>query len=284
MNETGERSPRHVFAVSDATGTTCEMVVKAALSQFRGTRVELQRVPGVRSREQIEEVIRRAVAAGGVVIYTMVTPELRQATLEAALETGVPTVDILGPVLTRLSDLLEIAPLSQAGLFRELHDEYFKRIEAVEFTVNHDDGLGLDTLGQAEIVLVGVSRSSKTPVSLYLSFRGWKVANVPVIPGCELPRQLGEVDARRVIGFTLDARFLQLLRLERVRHLGAGGLGSYTEVADIRRELADARRLFERRGWPELDVTSKAIEETATEVMKLIFSRTGEHKGAGSEP
>jgi hypothetical protein len=273
---------RHVFAVSDATGATCELVVQAALSQFQSTEVLLERVPFVRTRSQIEGVLERAAAASGVVVYTMAAPDLRAAMLGGGLRRGVPTVDILGPILTRLSDHLEISPLSQPGLLRHLDPDYFRRIESVEFTIQHDDGLRPETLDRAEIVLVGVSRTSKTPVSLYLSLRGWKVANVPLVAGVEPPPELFRVDARRVLGFTIDPAFLRLVREERARHVGLTPRDAYVDEQAIRGELLAAERLCHRQGWTVLNVTAKAIEETASEVMVTIASRTGQRKQPGS--
>jgi len=271
---------RHVFAVSDATGDTCEMVVRAALSQFEGTDVILERVPQVRSEEQITDIIARARQAHGVVVYTMVSVELRQCMLRAGLGTGVPTVDILGPILTRLSEHLELSPLAKPGLFRHLDQAYYGRLEAVDFTVKHDDGLGIETIDRADIVLVGVSRTSKTPVGLYLSFRGWKVANVPFVAGIDLPAELFQVDARRIVGLTIDPLHLRLLRLSRQRHLGSSSLRTYTDADEIKREIREAQRMFHAYSWPVLDVTAKAIEETSTEVMQTICLRTGQQRGS----
>lgn len=272
---------RNVFAVSDATGATCELVVQAALSQFQSTEVLLERVPFVRTASQIEGVLERAAAASGVVVYTMVAPDLRAVMLEGGLRRGVPTVDILGPILARLSDHLEISPLSKPGLLRHLDQDYFRRIESVEFTIQHDDGQRPDTLDRAEIVLVGVSRTSKTPVSLYLSLRGWKVANVPLVAGVEPPPELFRVDPRRVLGFTIDPAFLRLVREGRARHLGLAARDAYMDEEAIRSELLAAERLCHRQGWTVLNVTAKAIEETASEVMVTIASRTGERKEPG---
>ncbi len=170
---------RYVFAVSDATGKTCETVVQAALTQFTTTQITLETYSNVRTLKKIHEILQRASMVNGVIIYTMASPKLRRKITELGRLNGVPTVDILGPVLTRLSDLLEISPLAKPGLFRQLDSDYFKRIEAVDYTIKHDDGMGLGSIAAAEIVLLGVSRTSKTPVSIYLSYRGWKVANIP---------------------------------------------------------------------------------------------------------
>ena len=275
---------RHVFIVSDATGDTGEMVVRAALSQFEETQVLMERFGQVRTEEQVGDIIRRAASVRAVVVYTMVSVELRQKMLQEAMGMGVQTVDIMGPILTRLSDYLELSPLSRPGLFRHLDQSYFKRLEAVDFTVAHDDGLGLETLDQAEIIIVGVSRTSKTPVSLYLSFRGWKVANVPLVGGLDPPRQLFEIDPRRILGFTIDPRQLRTLRQHRERRLRAGALGAYVNEEAILREIETANRLFRAQGWPVLNVTSKAIEETSTDVMQTIFLRTGTKKGMRPTP
>jgi regulator of PEP synthase PpsR (kinase-PPPase family) len=277
------RPRRRVFIVSDATGETCEIVVKAALAQFSEVDVVLDRCSQVRTEEQIQDVLLKATRMNGVVIYTMVSVELRQKMLQMGLATGVPTLDILGPILTRLSHHLELSPRAQPGLFKHLDTTYYKRLEAVDFTVKHDDGLGAATLDQSEIVLVGVSRTSKTPVALYLSFRGWRVANIPLVPGIPLPPELSRVDPRRIVGFVTQARQLQTLRLQRQRHLKDHHLGGYADLKEIETEIQESRRVFSQHGWPILDVTAKAIEETASEVMQIVSSRTGETKSGGLE-
>jgi regulator of PEP synthase PpsR (kinase-PPPase family) len=284
MTAAGPVRKRHVFAVSDATGDTCETVVRAALTQFQDTEVVLERVAQVRTEDQVADIVRRAAAVRGVVVYTMVSVELRQKMMEVGMTSGVPTLDIMGPILTRLSEYLELSPVARPGIFRHLDQNYYKRLEAVDFTLAHDDGLGVETLEQAEIVLVGVSRTSKTPVSLYLSFRGWKVANLPVVGGLELPPKLFTIDAQRIVGFTIEPRQLRALRQHREKRLRAGVFGAYVDEESIRREVDAAHRIFRRQGWPILDVTSKAIEETSTEVMQTIFLRTGTKKGLLDSP
>lgn len=264
---------RYIFAVSDATGKTCMTVVNAALSQFRTTEVILETTANVRSIKQIREIIARAVKVNGIIIYTMVADNLRQKIDELGRMNGIPTVDVLGPVLIRFSDLLEISPLAQPGLFRQLDDEYFKRIEAVDFTIKHDDSLGLNTMDQSEIVLVGVSRTTKTPVSIYLSYRGWKVANIPIIHNQPLPSQLFQVNQRKVIGLTINPGFLQLVRIERQRKLKCPELKNYTDLDLIKQELSYALRLYQLHNWPIINVTNKSIEETSTEVMRILHAK-----------
>jgi regulator of PEP synthase PpsR (kinase-PPPase family) len=270
---------RYVFAVSDATGKTCETVVQAALSQFKTTQIVLETFSNIRTLAQVQNIFLRATKVNGVIIYTMVSAELRHKITELGRLNGVSTVDILGPVLTRLSDLLEISPLAKPGLFHQLDSDYFKRIEAVDFTIKHDDGRGLSSIDAAEIVLLGVSRTSKTPVSIYLSYRGWKVANIPVVLDEELPAALQAIDQKKIIALTISPNRLEAIRSERQLKLNAGSGFAYANIESIRREVLFALRQYERWHWPILDATYKSIEETATEVMRLIYAQSGLKKG-----
>ena len=270
---------RYIFIVSDATGKTCMRVVYAALRQFKTTEAVVETVSFVRTIEQIDALINRAAQVNGIVVYTMVLAEARERITEQGRLKGVPTVDLLGPLLTRFSDLLEISPLARPGLGRQLDNDYFRRIEAVDFTIKHDDSLGLSTLDQAELVLVGVSRTSKTPVSIYLSYRGWKVANIAVLLGQPLPRELERIDKKKILALTVQPTRLQLIRMERKRKFLNAELNGYTDTDNIRSELNYGLELYKRHGYPILDVTYKSIEETATEVMRMISGQTGAHRG-----
>jgi len=279
MGESSKSYQRYVFAISDATGKTCEIVINAALSQFKTTRIILKTISNVRSLEQIDDIIQKAIAVDGIIIYTMVSTELRQKLSELGRLHAVPTVDILGPVLTRFSDFLEISPLAQPGLFRQLDSDYFKRIEALDFTIKHDDGIGLSTMDQAEIVILGVSRTTKTPVSIYLSYRGWKVANIPVILDYNLPEEVYTIDQDKIIGLTINPHRLHLYRMERQSKLNDHDLGEYTNPDYIKKEVAYGLRIYQENNWPIVNVTFKSIEETATDIMRIIFTRKGTKKG-----
>ncbi len=279
MVEDNTKRMRHVLAVSDATGVTCELVVKAALAQFHDTTVHLERIPNVLTVEQVEEVFEKAAALDGIVIFTMVSPQLRDTVLERSQKTGVPAVDVLGPLLLRLTDLLEISPLAQPGLMRHLDDHYFKRIAAMDFTVKHDDGLGAH-LEEAEIVLVGVSRASKTPTSVYLAYRGWKVANVPIVVDVPMPESLLRINQSKIVGLSLDPQVLRDIRSYRRRNMGDAPLDAYTSLADIRQEISYAQVVFNRHRWPVIDVTHKSIEEIATDVMRIIGAATGQRRSS----
>jgi regulator of PEP synthase PpsR (kinase-PPPase family) len=270
---------RYVFAISDASGKTCRMVVNAALSQFKTTKVVLKVISNVLTIEQIENIIRWAADVNGIVIYTMVSPEFRRRITELGRLNGVPTVDILGPVLIRLTDLLEISPLAQPGLSRQLDDDYYKRIEAIDYTIKHDDGLGLKTLDQAEIVILGVSRTTKTPISIYLAYRGWKVANIPIISERDLPEEVSKIDPKKVVALTVNPDVLLLIRRERKRRYKDLELVGYTNIREIEREVEFALDMYEKHNFQVIDVTHKSIEETSTEVMRTIYRNMGTKKG-----
>ena len=263
------RKMRHVFIVSDATGSTGELVVKAALTQFQTAQTRLHRVRNVRNVEQVRDAVEEAMKVRGIVAYTLVVPELRKAVLTHGRRSGVPTIDILGPVLSRLTDLLELSPMAKPGLFKGLDQAYFDRIEAMNYTIKHDDGQRPGDLPQADLVLVGVSRTSKTPISIYLSYRGFRVANVPILLEEGLPKQLFDVDPKKIIGLTIRPERLQLLRKTRAQNYRMD-LPSYTELRAIRRELQHSQELFQERSWATFDVTMRSIEEAATVIMELV--------------
>ncbi len=276
---TNKSYQRYVYAISDATGKTCETVVQAALSQFKTTRIILKTISNVRSLKQINKVVEMAVAVDGIIIYTMVSTELRQKLSELGRLHAVPTVDILGPVLTRFTDFFEISPLAQPGLFRQLDSDYFKRIESLDYTIKHDDGIGVSALNEAEIVILGVSRTTKTPVSIYLSYRGWKVANIPIILDFQLPEELFSIDQDKIIGLNINSNRLHLIRMERQSKLNNYDLGDYTDPEKIKSEIAYGLRIYQENCWPVVNVTYKSIEETATDIMRIIYARKGIKKG-----
>jgi len=272
-------SKRFVFLASDASGFTCRRVVYAALDQFSSTDVKTRLFSEIRSGDQINQIIREAVRVDGIIVYTFVSPDMRTKITELGRLNGVPTVDIMGPLLSRLSDLLEISPLAKPGLRNQLDADYFNRMEAIDYTIKHDDGLGLATLKEAEAVLIGVSRTTKTPVSIYLSYRGWKVANIPVIPQMGLPSELTPIDPGRVIALTIKPTRLAIIRMERQKKLSQASLGDYVDPDRIKCEINDAFRLYRQHNYTVVNVTNKSIEETATEVMRILYQNTSITKG-----
>lgn len=271
---TAQEAPFVIFAVSDGTGTTAERVIRAALTQFPQD-VEVRRFGEVRTVEQIQRVVREAARARALVVHTLVSADLRQTMFEEGRRHHVQTLDLMGPLLERVSDLLGTPPLAQPGLYRM--EDFNRRIEAVDFALRHDDGRNVEELIHAEIVLVGVSRTGKTPLSIYLAYRGWLVGNVPVVLEVNLPPVLSRLPRERVIGLTVDPVRLAQLRQVRIRRISPV-VSQYADLRYIRAEVAYALDLFHRNGWSVVDMTSKPVEEAAAEVVALV---TGHSAGPG---
>ena len=264
----------HIYVISDGTGKTAEEVVRAALTQFDNPEVEITRQSRVREPEQIRQAVRQARQSRGFIVHTLVSENMRALVLTEGRQANVPTIDLMGPMLTRLSGLLALQPRSMPGLFNTFDPAYLQRIEAIDFTVRHDDGQNISDLDKAEIVLVGVSRTSKTPLSIYLGYRGWKVANVPLVLGIDPPAELMNLPHKRAVGLVIKPERLAGLRQARSELMGVGPVG-YADLDHIRKEMVFAYEVFEqRRDWPLVDVTTKPIEESAAEVVTLL-GRTG---------
>lgn len=259
----------HVFAVSDGSGGTAERALIAAMTQFTGAEVEIERRAKVRTDEQVRQTVQEAARVGGFIVHTLVSDNLRQTMLHAGRKHNVETIDLMGPLLARLSQQLSVSPAEKPGLFSQLNDEYFRRIEAMEFALRHDDGRREHELEKAEIVLLGVSRTFKTPLSVYLSFKGWLVANVPIILQVNPPPTIFALPPGRVCGLTIDPA--RLAELRRVRHEYLGGAtGNYADPDFVRREVEYALSIFRSHpDWPVVDVTDKPIEETSAEILAL---------------
>jgi regulator of PEP synthase PpsR (kinase-PPPase family) len=259
-----------VFVMSDALGETAELVARAAASQFDGGRLVLRRFPFVQSADTVHDIVAEAAAAGAAIIYTLIRPGLRECMQAAAASAGVPAVDVMGPVLEAIARSSHGLPRLEPGLVHRLDEDYFRRVEAIEFAVRYDDGRDPRGLQRADVVLIGVSRSSKTPVSMYLANRQFKVANVPLVPEVEVPPELFAVPLKKVVGLTINPAQLRDIRLERLRAIGLPPEASYGELGRIEQELRYAQQVFARVGCPVIDVSNKAVEETATKVMELV--------------
>lgn len=265
----------HIFAVSDGSGGTAERVIRAALTQFRGQQVSIHLFPRVENLEQVRNVIHQAAQKQAIVVHTLVRAELRQEMFEQGKRFHVYTLDLMGPMLERLSDLLQSAPLAQPGLYIYGTEEYSQRINAMDFAFRHDDGQRAEELDQAEIVLVGVSRTGKTPLSVYLAYRGWFVGNVPIIPEVDPPPILAQLPPQRVIGLTVEPhRLVQMRQARASRRYGA--MSKYIDLEYVQRETSHALRLFRQHGWRQIDMTSKPIEEATAEIVSLLGGKLAE--------
>ncbi|KAG6557503.1 hypothetical protein Mapa_000777 [Marchantia paleacea] len=274
-----------VFMVSDGTGWTADHSVQAALGQFEHCLVDQRCSVNTHlfsdvNEEKLMEIIRQAGQEGAMVVYTLADPVIAQSAKQACVLLGVPHIDILGPITEALGTHLGVTPLGlprgAPGRKSPLSKQYFKRIEAVEFTIKQDDGALPKNLTLADIVLVGVSRTSKTPLSTYMAQKGYKVANVPLVYGIDPPKELFEIDQNKIFGLTINANFLKAIRLARYRHLGVAeeSRSSYSDMEHIRKELEFSRKLFAQNPrWPVVEVTGKAIEETAAVILRLYHER-----------
>lgn len=264
-----------LIVISDGTGETASAMARAAMAQFKGQEVYFTRYKNIRTKEQIDAIYEEAGIHHDMVVYTIVSTDLREYMADLSRRKHVRSVDLMGPMLTAFSNFFEEDPTSEPGLLHQVNDDYFKRVEAMEFTLNHDDGRNIESLHLADVVLVGISRTSKTPLSMYLSLHGIKVVNVPLVYGTPFPQELFEIDQRKIIGLTIDSDALREIRKNRLQTLGAGGhQGDYAEIGQILKEVEWADCFFkENKRWPVFNVTGKALEETAAEIMRLINMR-----------
>ena len=262
---------KSIFIVSDATGLTAETVVKAVLLQFKPANVEIKRISRVRNRSRLVEAVQLASKARGIIVYTLVSQELRNMLLSEGAEYGVPTVDLIGPMMTVLTDFLETPPVVSPGLQHELSEGYFRGIECIEYTINHDDGRDPDGLYQADIVILGVSRTAKTPLSIFLSNQySLRVANVPIILGIDLPQQLFKLNSNRIVGLTISPKRLMEIRKARIQQIKVSASSGYADYDQILKELEYSHQVFAAKAWTVIDVTEKSIEETASEIIDLM--------------
>lgn len=263
-----------IFTVSDGTGETALSIVRAVKVQFEDADIQIERFNKIRTREVLEHILQDALARTATVVATFVDPELRVFLISRAMQLGVHVVDVLFPLLETLSQQLGRRPSAIPGLLRQLDRDYFRRVWAIEYTVRHDDGLAGHDLSEADIILLGVSRTSKTPLSMYLGHKGYKVANIPLVPGVPLPKEIFEADQNKVIGLVIDPERLAEIRAARMQALGTEELGGYADSTKIFEELEWSREIFRKnRRWPVLDVTGKALEENAVEIERIILSR-----------
>ncbi len=266
---------RPLFIVSDSTGDTATRVTRAALRQFEEhAKVPVQVFPNVSDKATLERILKQAALQGAFVVTSLVSAEQRAFAHELAKAYRILQVDVIGSLLTGLSGWLGEEPQNLPGLLHKTDAEYFKRIEAVEFTVKLDDGKDPRMLAQADIVLVGVSRTSKTPLSVFLAYKGYKVANVPIVLDHDPPKELWTVEPKRVFALTIDPESLQHIRRQRLRTMRLREGSSYGDLGYILAELEYAEQIYRRnRQWPVINVTRRAVEETA----QIIISHlTGE--------
>jgi regulator of PEP synthase PpsR (kinase-PPPase family) len=277
-----ERMPA-IYIVSGGAGASGEQLVHTVLAQFPQRHVQVNTLSNVRDAGQLESIVHEAHMHHAIIVHTLVNKDLRRVLRRVAKKEGVPAVDLVHDLQAWLEKALNQPARGEPGLYRQLNRAYFERIGAIEYALAHDDGRNPDGWTQADIVLTGVSRSGKSPLSMYLSVLGWKVANVPIVPELEMPAQFNALDPRRVIGLTIEPDRLLSLRQQRFSQIAAMTHTDYLNLERIAEELAFAKRLFKQRGFVVIDVTDKPIESSADHVIRLITSKFGAQAGRGDD-
>jgi hypothetical protein len=261
-----------IYIVSGGKGIAGEIMVQSTLIQFPDNRIPVVIVPDVITDEKLNQAIDQARTTGGIIVHTMVDTKMRNKLKQRCAQMGVKEIDMMGELSDYVSQLLGVEPVCVPGLYRKVNQEYFDRIASIEFTLSHDDGLNSHKIFDADVVITGVSRVGKTPLSIYMAMFGWKVANIPLFPDVDPPASLFEIDNRRVFGLTISPDNLldhRQKRAERYRH----DLGNYASYAQIQEELDYALRIFRRGGFTIVDVTHKPIELTANEIIRMLIDR-----------
>ncbi len=265
-----------IYIISDGTGETASQMIRAGLVQYAEKDINIVKCKNVRTEAQVEPLIDDVAAKNGMIVYTVVSKMLRKHIAELASKKNILTIDLLGPLLMGLDAYFGNSSVAhnKAGLLHTVDEKYFKRIEAIEYTVKHDDGKTFAAIDEADIVLVGISRTSKTPLSIFLSHKGFKVANIPLVLNTPLPEQLAKVDQRKVVGLIIDADTLLRIRRKRLEKFGQDPGSEYASKEHVFKEIEYATQLFKQnRRWPVFNITDRALEETAAEIVKIVATR-----------
>ncbi len=273
MNEKKKASPAPIYVVSGGRGLAGNNMVQSLLIQYPDNKIPVIIVPGVSKEDQLFDIVIQAKTDRGLITHTLVNPNLRRKINDLCDEFGVRKIDFMGELANYLDEELDVEPLLHPGLYRKINQEYFERIEAIEYTLSHDDGMNTDKLYGAEIILTGVSRAGKTPLSVYLTMFGWKVANVPLVKGISPPKELFEVDPKRVFGLHVIVPQLIAHRKKRLESWHNHQNNLYIDEQSVKEEIRHAMFIFDRGGFTVLNVTNKPIESTANEIMNYMSER-----------
>ena len=262
----------HVHLVSDSTGETLGEVMRASVAQFENVELVEHLYALVRSPRQLDRALEEIERAPGVVMYTIVSAEMRRRLEDHCQKIGVPAIAILDPIIATLSGYLAMPPSSRAGAQHDLDAQYYQRIEALNYAILHDDGQGGNLEG-ADVVLLGVSRTSKTPTCIYLAHRGVKAANIPLVRGAMEPAGIETLKNPLIVGLTASPERIVQIRRNRLLSLNEGRDTEYIDDVSVKDEIITAKRLYARHGWPTIDVTRRSVEETAAKILNLVNER-----------
>jgi len=264
-----------IYVLSDSIGETGEQVARAAVSQFSPSKYEIRRFPYITDEEQINEVFEEARHEKSIIIYTIVIEKLKEYIIRKSEQFNIPAIDLMTPTISAIQSILGTKPKGESGIIRRLDEKYFKKVEAVEFAVKYDDGKDARGIKKADIVLIGVSRTSKTPLSMYLAHKYFKVANVPLVPEVPVPDELFEKDPKRIFGLIANPFKLNEIRQERLKSLGLSNNANYASIERINYELEYSKRIMEKLNCMIIDVSNKAVEETAGIIINQMKANFG---------
>jgi len=259
-----------IYVISDSIGETAEQVAKSVISQFEIEDYEIRKYPHVLDSTYLKEILSLAKKDNSIIIYTLVEHDLSHYVNQYCEEFQIPYIDLLTPLLNAIAFRTNLKPLREPGINRLLDEKYFKRVEAIEFAVKYDDGKDPRGILKADIVLIGVSRTSKTPLSMYLANKNLLVANIPLVPETPLPKELFQIQASKIIGLTNSPENLNIIRQERLKALGLSGYASYASMERILEEIEYSEQIMKKLGCARIDVSTKAIEETAGIILHLL--------------
>lgn len=260
-----------IYVISDSVGETAQQVTKAALSQFNAENdCEIRRFPYVVDEKFLMEVLENGKNEGAIIVYTLVSENLLNIAKDFCDKEELSHVDLMTPLLNKITNKTGMKPKREPGIIRKLNKSYFKRVEAIEFAVKYDDGKDPRGILKSDIVLLGISRTSKTPLSMYLANKNIKVANVPLVPEIPIPKEVFEIDPKKIIGLTNTPEKLNSIRQERLKALGLSGNANYANLERILQELDYSEKIMKKAGCPVIDVSNKAIEETAGIILDIM--------------
>lgn len=262
-----------IYIASCGEGINAFHLVESTLVQFPDSDISVVKVPHIRSESQVDELIDKVRDIESLVVHTIVDSTLRAYLTRKGLDNHIVTIDLMGPILSKIHAFLNTPPLEKPGLYREIHHVDLKQVSAIDFALAHDDGLNPETLTDSEIVLVGLSRAGKTPLSMYMGVMGWKVANIPYVPGVPMPETLDQVDRRRVIALNINCEQLLSHRKMRQESLGADDIYAYSGREEVKEEIRHAQKYYITKGFSMINVSNKPIETSAEEISEMITRR-----------
>jgi len=256
-----------LYLISDCTGDTLHSVVRASVARFAGIEVEEKTYSLIRSKKQIDEIIEQVSQNPGIVMYTLVDHELRTYLKDSCNKYQIKYIPVLSHIISDISEYLGVPTIEYPSNIHPLDEEYFKRVEAINFAISHDDGQCSYDLNEADIVIVGASRTSKSPTSIYLSYRGYKTANIPFVAGCELPPNLFTLSNTLIVGLVINPEILVEIRRNRLISLEVNTDNNYVDMQQVKAEILESKKIFTKHGWPVIDVTRRSVEEIAATII-----------------